>query len=106
MKWTVAAFYSVTMFVCFIIEENNTKILFAGNCGDKCDAQYNKMYTTKIIAWFFMTLLNTIVTLFGIYKINLTVNDLKKLEPKLKTNHWMQSLHGTLLLLELAAVGI
>ena len=46
-----------------------------------------------------MTLLNAIVSLFGIYKINLTVNDLKKIEKKLKTNHWMQSLHGILLIL-------
>ena len=53
-----------------------------------------------------MTLLNTIVSLFGIYKINLTVNDLKKMEPKLKTNHGMQTLHGLLLILQQAAVAM
>ena len=57
------------------------------------------MYTTLYVTWFVMTLLNTIVSLFGIYKINLTVNDLKKIDNKLKTNHWMQSLHGILLIL-------
>ena len=59
-----------------------------------------------MITWFLMNLLSTCVSLFGIYKINQTVNDLKILEPKLKTNHWMQSLHGLLLVLQLSAVGI
>ena len=47
------------------------------------------MDITVFYAWFVVTLLNTSVSLFGIYKINQTVNDLKKIEPLLKTNHWM-----------------
>ena len=54
---------------------------------------------TRMITWYLMIMLNTIVSLFGIYKINLTVNDLKKIDKKLQTNHWMQSLHGILLIL-------
>ena len=71
------------------MDEIEWKVYFAGNCGDKCYTRFNRMSTTTYITWFLMNLLSTSVSLFGIYKINQTVNDLKKLEPKLKTNHWM-----------------
>ena len=64
------------------------------------------MNRTLLTAFFVMTLLNTLVSLYGFSKINQTVNDLKKLEPKLKTNLWMQTLHGFLLVLQMSAVGI
>ena len=57
------------------------------------------MITATYITWFLLNLLSTCVSLFGIYKINQTVKDLKILEPKLKTNLWMQSIHGLLLVI-------
>ena len=77
------------MLVCLVINETAWKVYFAGNYDKEWFIRDARMITTTYIIWFLMNLLSTSVSLFGIYKINQTVNDLKKLEPKLKTNHWM-----------------
>ena len=87
------------MLVCLVIDETVWKVYFAGNYDNEWFIRNARMWTTTYMTWFLMNLLSTCVSLFGIYKINQTVKDLKILEPKLKTNLWMQSLHGFLLLL-------
>ena len=87
------------MLVCLLIDETVWKVYFAGNYDKEWFIRDARMTTTTMITWFLMNLLSTCVSLFGIYKINQTVKDLKIIEPKLKTNHWMQSLHGLLLVL-------
>ena len=69
-----------------IFDEISYKVYAAGNWNKNWSTKYSRMWSKTKLSWFFMTLINTVVSLFEIYKINLIVNDLKKLEPKLKTN--------------------
>ena len=46
------------------------------------------LYTTNA-AWTILIFVSTFVAVFGIYKINKTVNQLKKSDPKMKTNTWI-----------------
>ena len=52
-----------------------------------------------MLSWFLMTIINTFVSVVGIYKVNKTVIDLRKSNPKLKMNYWIQTVHGIVLLL-------
>ena len=51
--------------------------------------QFYKVYNSLPLIWLSITLINTFISIFGIYKVNKTVRDLIKNENKLKTNHWI-----------------
>ena len=43
-----------------------------------------------MLSWFLMTIINTFVSVVGIYKVNNTVLDLRKSNSKVKMNYWIQ----------------
>ena len=61
------------------------------------------MQITVALTWQLLNILNTCVSVFGIIKLKKAVRDLKKMEPNLKNNLWMQTIHGVLLGLQLLA---
>ena len=99
IKWIGVTTYSAIIGVCLIVEEITWIIYFADNYTVRLSSLDARIYKTTFLSWSLMTLLNTSISVFGIYKINKTINDLKKLEPDLETNLYMQSIHAILLIL-------
>ena len=56
---------------------------------DRWEILSERMWITTYVTWSIINILNTVVSIFGIYMIFKTVNELKKLEPKLKTDLWL-----------------
>ena len=56
---------------------------------DRWEIISERVWITTYVTWSIINILNTVVSIFGIYMIFKTVNELKKLEPKLKTDLWL-----------------
>ena len=56
---------------------------------DRWEIISERVWITTYVTWSIINILNTVDSIFGIYMIFKTVNELKKLEPKLKTDLWL-----------------
>ena len=67
-----------------------TQDFYLKNYGiDRWEIISERVWITAGVTWSIINILNTVVSIFGIYMIFKTVNELKKLEPKLKTDLWL-----------------
>lgn len=87
IKWFVIISYTITVSVTLIFYEMLTERILKHTMNALWAERFGKILKDVYISWSIIELMNTTVSLFGILKIDNTVKELIKVDPKLKTNH-------------------